>query len=100
MPGSASNGVGLVLTGELLSVREGRSYQGQSGMVTPGEITVLVHDEVFVIRFPTVDAARAVVGDAPERAPITLRVAPRMAGPKDATARSWVEWRGLVPHAN
>jgi hypothetical protein len=91
--------LGLIVTGELLSVRAGRSYQGQSGTVTPGEVALLVRDEVYVIRYPTVDDAHAATGGQPERSVIALRVAPRLAGAKDATSRAWVEWRGLRGNA-
>jgi hypothetical protein len=93
--GSAPTVFGLAVTGELLSVREGRSYQGRNGAVTPGEVALLVGDAVYVVRYPTVDAAMGATGGAPERSPLTLRVAPRLAGAKDATARAWVEYRGL-----
>lgn len=95
MAGSASAEFGLVVTGELLSVQAGRTYQGRNGSVTPGEIRLLVGDSVYAVNFPTLDDARAAVGDTPERAPLALRVAPRLAGARDATSRAWVEWRAV-----
>lgn len=88
--------MGLVceITGELLSVREGRSYEGRSGTVTPGEVVLLVRDETYTVRYPTVAAAQAATGDAPERAPLTLRVIPSIAGTRAARDAAWIEWRG------
>lgn len=92
--GQPSSPVGFTVTGELLSVREGRSYEGRTGTVVPGEVALLVGDEVAVVRFPTFSAAEAATGGAAERQLLTLPVSPRVAGPKESTRSAWVEWRG------
>jgi len=91
-----STGFSGLITGELRSVKDGDSYPGQNGStVTPTEVRILVEDEVYTIRFPTRDAALAALGGAQERDTVSVPVRPRVAGPKEATARTWIEWRGL-----
>jgi hypothetical protein len=94
MAGSASTGYGLVLTGEFRSVREGRTFQGREGPQTPGELRLLVDDEMYVVQYPTVSEARQAAGDTAEGAPLALRVTPRLAGNREARRDAWVEWRG------
>lgn len=89
---------GIRLTGELTGAGPAQSYQTQGGAtVTPWEATLLIGRDAYVVRFrDQAELERAIPVDTPRMAVVTIDVAARIAGSKDAAARCWVEWRGFA----